>query len=174
MADSKELLTKLSDASTESEFFSPVPAGYKKGKTKYVFVMGTVMSGLGKGIFSSCLAKLLQDKGLKVAPIKLEGYLSQNRRIKADETSVMIVLKRPPLSIAVITDPPGAAVLLNGQAMGFSPIRNLGIPSEGSSTLKIHLEGFSPWEAEVDANFPFPTLIRLTPLPKTPPSQGQR
>lgn len=76
MTDSKELLTKLSDASTESEFFSPIPKGYKKGKTKYVFVMGTVMSGLGKGIFSSCLAKLLQDKGLKVAPIKLEGYLN--------------------------------------------------------------------------------------------------
>jgi CTP synthase len=76
MADSKDLLTKLSDTSTESEFFSPVPKGYKKGKTKYVFVMGTVMSGLGKGIFSSCLAKLLQDKGLKVAPIKLEGYLN--------------------------------------------------------------------------------------------------
>jgi len=35
-----------------------------------------VMSGLGKGIFSSCLAKLLQDKGLRVAPIKLEGYLN--------------------------------------------------------------------------------------------------
>jgi CTP synthase len=35
-----------------------------------------VMSGLGKGIFSSCLAKLMQDKGLKVAPIKLEGYLN--------------------------------------------------------------------------------------------------
>ncbi len=76
MADSKELLTKLSDASTESEFFSPIPKNYKRGKTKYVFVMGTVMSGLGKGIFSSCLAKLLQDKGLKVAPIKLEGYLN--------------------------------------------------------------------------------------------------
>ena len=76
MADSKEMLTKLSDTSTESEFFSPIPKGYKKGKTKYVFVMGTVMSGLGKGIFSSCLAKLLQDKGLKVAPIKLEGYLN--------------------------------------------------------------------------------------------------
>jgi CTP synthase len=39
-------------------------------------VIGTVMSGLGKGIFSSSLAKLLKDKGLKVAPIKLEGYLN--------------------------------------------------------------------------------------------------
>jgi len=70
------LLASVSDISIDSEFFSSVPDGYKKGKTRYVFVMGTVMSGLGKGIFSSCLAKLMQDKGLKVAPIKLEGYLN--------------------------------------------------------------------------------------------------
>ena len=76
MSKDNDLLASVSDISTESEFFSPVPDGYKKGKTRYVFVMGTVMSGLGKGIFSSCLAKLLQDKGLKVAPIKLEGYLN--------------------------------------------------------------------------------------------------
>src|SRR5512138_3777194 len=76
MIDSRELFTKISDTSTESEFFSPMPANYKKGKTRYVFVMGTVMSGLGKGIFSSCLAKLMQDKGLKVTPIKMEGYLN--------------------------------------------------------------------------------------------------
>ncbi len=76
MADSKELLAKISGSSSDNEFFLPLPKGYQKGKTKYVIVMGTVMSGLGKGIFSSCLAKLLQDKGLKVAPIKLEGYLN--------------------------------------------------------------------------------------------------
>jgi CTP synthase len=76
MSKEKDLLASVSDISTESEFFSPVPKGYEKGKTKYVFVTGTVMSGLGKGIFSSCLAKLMQDKGLKVAPIKLEGYLN--------------------------------------------------------------------------------------------------
>jgi CTP synthase len=34
------------------------------------------MSGLGKGIFSSSLAKLLKDKGLAVTPVKLEGYLN--------------------------------------------------------------------------------------------------
>ncbi|NLX13905.1 MAG: CTP synthase [Phycisphaerales bacterium] len=53
-----------------------MPAGYKPGKTKYVIVFGTVMSGLGKGIFASSLAKCLQDQGLTVAPIKLEGYLN--------------------------------------------------------------------------------------------------
>lgn len=76
MTKEKDLLASVSDISTESEFFSPVPKGYKKGKCRYAFVLGTVMSGLGKGIFSSCLAKLMQDKGLKVAPIKLEGYLN--------------------------------------------------------------------------------------------------
>jgi CTP synthase len=76
MADSKDLFAKISGSSTDNEYFLPLPKGYVKGKTKYVIVMGTVMSGLGKGIFSSCLAKLLQDKGLKVAPIKLEGYLN--------------------------------------------------------------------------------------------------
>ena len=76
MADSKDLLAKISGSSSDNEYFLPLPKGYVKGKTKYVIVMGTVMSGLGKGIFSSCLAKLLQDKGLKVAPIKLEGYLN--------------------------------------------------------------------------------------------------
>jgi len=76
MSKDKDLLASVSDISTESEFFSPVPDGYKRGKTRYCFVLGTVMSGLGKGIFSSCLAKLMQDKGLKVAPIKLEGYLN--------------------------------------------------------------------------------------------------
>jgi CTP synthase len=76
MADSRDLLAKVSDVSTDTEYFSPIPNGYEKGKCRYVIVMGTVMSGLGKGIFSSCLAKLMQDKGLKVSPIKLEGYLN--------------------------------------------------------------------------------------------------
>jgi len=76
MADSKDLLAKISGSSTDNEYFLPLPDGYVKGRTKFVIVTGTVMSGLGKGIFSSCLAKLLQDKGLKVAPIKLEGYLN--------------------------------------------------------------------------------------------------
>jgi CTP synthase len=75
MTDSRELLAKVGGTSTD-EIFLPLPKGYRKGKTRYVVVMGTVMSGLGKGIFSSCLAKLLQDKGLKVTPIKLEGYLN--------------------------------------------------------------------------------------------------
>src|SRR6218665_3911221 len=71
-----DLLAKISSATDETEFYTPMPEGYRPGKHKYVIVVGTVMSGLGKGIFSSSLAKLLQDKGLRVAPIKMEAYLN--------------------------------------------------------------------------------------------------
>lgn len=69
-------LSQFGASEESSEWYSPVPPGYQKGRTKFVVVIGTVMSGLGKGIFSSSLAKLIQDKGLTVAPIKLEGYLN--------------------------------------------------------------------------------------------------
>ncbi len=75
---SKGLLSSLSNASDETEFYTPMPTGYQPGGAKYVVVFGTVMSGLGKGIFSSSLAKIMQDKGLTVAPIKLEGYLNRD------------------------------------------------------------------------------------------------
>jgi CTP synthase len=69
-----DLLAKVGQSSEETEFYTPMPQGYRRGHHKYVIVVGTVISGLGKGIFSSSMAKLLQDKGLKVAPIKMEGY----------------------------------------------------------------------------------------------------
>ena len=76
--DPDNILSSLSGVSDDTEFYSPMPAGYRIGQCKYVVVFGTVMSGLGKGIFSSSLAKILQDKGLHVAPIKLEGYLNRD------------------------------------------------------------------------------------------------
>ncbi|MBU0641557.1 MAG: CTP synthase [Planctomycetes bacterium] len=76
MMDADRIFDAIRDRSGDTEFYLPLPAGYKLGSAKYVVVLGTVMSGLGKGIFSSSLAKCLQDKGLTVAPIKLEGYLN--------------------------------------------------------------------------------------------------
>ncbi|MFT3788912.1 MAG: CTP synthase [Tepidisphaeraceae bacterium] len=72
----EDLLAQIGQTRDETEFYTPMPAGYRKNRTKYVVVVGTVISGLGKGIFASSLAKLMKDKGLKVAPIKMEGYLN--------------------------------------------------------------------------------------------------
>lgn len=72
----QDRLAQAGHQTKDSEFFNPIPPGYVRGRHKYVVVFGTVMSGLGKGIFASSLAKLLKDKGLSVAPIKMEGYLN--------------------------------------------------------------------------------------------------
>ena len=69
-------LSQFGKSEESTEWHSPAPAGYLRGKTKFVVVIGTVMSGLGKGIFASSLAKLIKDKGLSVSPIKMEGYLN--------------------------------------------------------------------------------------------------
>jgi len=69
-------LQQFGHSEETTEFHSPIPDGYQRGRHRFVAVIGTVMSGLGKGIFSSSLAKLLKDKALDIAPIKMEGYLN--------------------------------------------------------------------------------------------------
>lgn len=71
-----DLLSSLAETTTSTELYSPMPDGYQRGRHRYIVVLGTVMSGLGKGIFASSVAKMLKDKGLTVAPIKMEGYLN--------------------------------------------------------------------------------------------------
>jgi CTP synthase len=66
----------VSEKSGEEEFFSPFPEGYQKGRTKYIIVTGSVISGVGKGTFSGCLGTLLSCHGFKVSPIKFDGYLN--------------------------------------------------------------------------------------------------
>lgn len=48
----------------------------KKKNHKYIFVIGGVMSGVGKGIATSSIGKILQSKGYKVNPIKVDPYLN--------------------------------------------------------------------------------------------------
>ncbi len=43
---------------------------------KYIFVSGGVISGLGKGIITASLSLLLKNRGLKVAPVKIDMYLN--------------------------------------------------------------------------------------------------
>ncbi|MBP6913423.1 MAG: CTP synthase [Candidatus Levybacteria bacterium] len=45
-------------------------------KTKYIFVSGGVISGIGKGLTASSISYLLKSAGYKVAPIKFENYLN--------------------------------------------------------------------------------------------------
>jgi len=47
-----------------------------KPNTKFIFVSGGVISGIGKGLTASSISFLLKSAGYKVAPIKFENYLN--------------------------------------------------------------------------------------------------
>lgn len=49
-----------------------------KKQSKYIFVSGGVISGIGKGITSASLAVILKSKGLSISPVKVDMYLNQD------------------------------------------------------------------------------------------------
>ncbi len=44
--------------------------------TKYIFVAGGVMSGIGKGIATASIGRILKSKGFKVTAIKIDPYIN--------------------------------------------------------------------------------------------------
>lgn len=47
-----------------------------KHNTKYIFVSGGVISGIGKGITTASLGAILKGKGFTVSPVKIDMYLN--------------------------------------------------------------------------------------------------
>ncbi len=45
-------------------------------KKKYIFIVGGVMSGVGKGIACASIGRLLEERGFKVTAVKIDPYLN--------------------------------------------------------------------------------------------------
>jgi len=48
----------------------------QKRTTKYIFISGGVISGLGKGITAASVAAILKSKGYTISPVKVDMYLN--------------------------------------------------------------------------------------------------
>jgi CTP synthase len=48
----------------------------KTHKSKYIFVVGGVMSGVGKGVASASIGKILQSRGFEVTALKIDPYVN--------------------------------------------------------------------------------------------------
>lgn len=49
-----------------------------KKNTKYIFVLGGIVSGIGKGITVASIGALLKSRGVKIFPIKMDPYLNRD------------------------------------------------------------------------------------------------
>ncbi|MEI7709406.1 MAG: CTP synthase [bacterium] len=48
----------------------------KAKQTKYIFVVGGVMSGVGKGVASASIGRILQSRGIEVTALKIDPYVN--------------------------------------------------------------------------------------------------
>ena len=95
--------------------------------------------------------------------IELQGFEPIIREVQSGEWSLNFVLKRAPYPIAVVTDPIGAEVFLDGKAVGITPLRALLVPMDGIHELRIRKHGYQEWHAMLEKDMPFPTTVRLSP-----------
>jgi len=72
------ILQNLSTVSDTGDSYSTRPDGYQTRRTRYIVITGSVMSGLGKGIFSASLGWLLQKHGYSCNLIKMDGYFNED------------------------------------------------------------------------------------------------
>jgi len=56
--------------------YQAIMAKRKNNHTRYIFVTGGVMSGVGKGVASSSIAAILQARGFRVTSIKIDPYVN--------------------------------------------------------------------------------------------------
>ena len=47
-------------------------------KTKFIFITGGIVSGIGKGLTTASLGRLLISNGYSVAVIKVDPYLNED------------------------------------------------------------------------------------------------
>jgi CTP synthase len=71
-------LYAMRDSSDPGEEYSIIPEGYRPGNTKFIVITGSVISGLGKGVFSAGLAALLEQRGYRTNLIKMDGYFNED------------------------------------------------------------------------------------------------
>lgn len=48
----------------------------KKTSTKFIFIVGGVMSGVGKGIAAASIGKILQSRGFTISLVKIDPYIN--------------------------------------------------------------------------------------------------
>jgi len=59
-----------------SKLTTAKPKKLKKADTKYIFVVGGVMSGVGKGVTAASIGQILQSRGYKVSAVKMDPYIN--------------------------------------------------------------------------------------------------
>jgi len=112
----------------------------------------------------------------KADHLRLEkaDFLTTEYRLQPADRDLSLRLQPAPFEVQVISDPPGAEVLLDGESKGLSPLA-LQVPGEGFHVVRLKLDGYQPWTATLERHKPLPDPVRLQKgrARKTPGEEGK-
>ena len=132
-----------------------------------VFLDGT---SLGRTPLRQVVVKGKADR------LRLEkaDFLPAEHRIQPEDRDLSLRLQPAPFEVQVISDPPGAEVLLDAEAKGPSPL-TLQVPGEGLHVVHLKLDNYQPWSATLERHKPLPDPVRLQKLRahKAPGPEGK-
>ncbi|WP_285722520.1 serine/threonine-protein kinase [Geothrix rubra] len=98
----------------------------------------------------------------KADHLRLEkaDFLATEYRLQPGDRDLALRLQPAPFEAKVITDPPGAEVLLDGVSKGTSPL-TLQVPGEGLHVVRLKLDGYQPWTATLERHKALPDPVAL-------------
>jgi hypothetical protein len=101
----------------------------------------------------------------KANTLRLEkpDFLPLEISLKAEDRDLSLNLVPAPFEVALVSEPPGAEVFLDGETKGLTPI-TLMVPGEGAHQLRLSLEGHQSWSAVPERHKPLPEPVKLEKL----------
>ena len=116
---------------------------------------------------------VIRGRGGKLR-LEKPDYLPLEHALSADEQRLDLRMAPAPYRVAVITEPAGAEVLLDGSHQGAAP-QEIEVPGDGRHKLEVRMDGYEPWSATLSRHDPIPSPIRLRKpgAPGAPPKDGK-
>ena len=109
------------------------------------------VSWRGQTLGKSPIASAKIPCGAGVLTIAHERYQTLTREVTAEADSPVAIserLHRPPATLIVASSPPGAAISVNGQALGAAP-RRLPTARYEQVSIRATMAGYAPWTKKV-------------------------
>jgi serine/threonine-protein kinase len=106
-------------------------------------------------------------RGAKQVLFNLKGYKPMPMAIPLAKDYVRVELEREPFEISVISDPPGAEVLLDGKSVGTTPMPSLKLPWKNTPRLVLRLKGYQEHAVTPERDMWSEDPIRLSPQTKS-------
>lgn len=102
------------------------------------------------------------SNGPQVLLLKREGYQEWKATLERDVPFPALVTLSPlAFKTAVLSEPKGAEVLVDGRSVGKTPLKALEVPSEGRHEVRLRLEGYADWSGRIEKSKPLPNPVVL-------------